>query len=361
MMNNPHSVAADFWFANQLVTWYKTNHRELPWRDIQNPYFIWLSEIILQQTRVKQGLPYYQAFTEKYPTVEDLANATESEVLRLWQGLGYYSRARNMHATAQYIVAKLAGKFPNNYKDLLSLKGVGKYTAAAIASFAYHEAVAVVDGNVYRVLARFLGISTDIASSQGAKEFGELAQILLPPNDSATHNQAIMELGATQCTPKKPNCLFCPVNSRCVAFAKGLQDDLPVKNLKINTKERYFHYLIFRQEDKILLKERTPKDIWQGLYDFALIEDTKWLGWEAIAEKAELSKILPKFALETESVPFKHSLTHQIIYAKFWHIHLQSDVIYQFPLATLSAYTLGETQALPKPILIANYLTKHFF
>ena len=254
-------------FADSILNWYAKNKRDLPWRHTNNPYFIWLSEVILQQTRVKQGLPYYEKFVETYPTVQELAEADEQNVLRLWQGLGYYSRARNLHAAAKFVHQELAGKFPENYQDLLKMKGVGQYTASAIASFAYNEKVAVVDGNVFRVLARVFGVDTDIASHRGAKEFGALASFLLPNNQTDEYNQGIMEFGALQCTPQKPNCMYCPMQSGCVAFQEGKQKELPVKIKKIKIKNRYFHYLIFEyQKDGatyLALKKRVGKDIWK--------------------------------------------------------------------------------------------------
>ena len=207
-------------FSKKLKHWYSNNKRELPWRQTKDPYFIWLSEIILQQTQVNQGLPYYVKFTENFPTIYHLASADESAVLKLWQGLGYYSRARNLHATAKYVVSELDGKFPNNYKDLIKLKGIGDYTASAIASICFNEATAVVDGNVYRVLSRYFGIDTPINSSKGAKVFKQLAQELIDLKDPATFNQAIMEFGATQCKPQNPDCKICPFNASCIAFKK---------------------------------------------------------------------------------------------------------------------------------------------
>ena len=216
-------------FSKIVIRWYSGNNRKLPWRETQNPYFIWLSEIILQQTQVKQGLPYYEAFVKNFPTIYDLAAAEEQTVLKLWQGLGYYSRARNLHFTAQYIVNECNGVFPNTYKTLLKLKGVGDYTASAIASICFGEATAVVDGNVYRVLARYFGIDTPINTTDGIKQFKALAQELIDKKDPATFNQAIMEFGAMQCRPKTPDCLFCPLSTSCIAYNKGRVGELPVK------------------------------------------------------------------------------------------------------------------------------------
>jgi A/G-specific adenine glycosylase len=346
-------------FSEKLLHWYPDFRRDLPWRNTQNPYFIWLSEVILQQTRVKQGLPYYEKFVENFPTIQDLAQANEQTVLRLWQGLGYYSRARNMHQTAQLIVNQLDSQFPDTYLALLKLKGIGKYTAAAIASFAYQEAVAVLDGNVYRVLARVFGVDTDIASPQGEKEFRALAQQLLPIEKAADYNQAIMEFGAIQCTPQKPNCMFCPLNDFCQAYQSGRQAELPVKNLKIKTKERYFHYLIFKNsENKLAMKKRENKDIWASLYDFYLLETAeKFLETEDLLNHSDFPKIDTTFAVVKESPMYQHILTHQKIFAKFWHFELKEAKLD----IGLNFYDYSEIQALPKPILIANYLEKNFF
>lgn len=260
-------------FAFKLINWYKQNKRDLPWRSTQDPYLIWLSEIILQQTRVAQGLPYYLRFVETFPTVQSMATADEQEILRLWQGLGYYSRARNMHQSAKIVMENFGGIFPDTYAKILTLKGVGSYTAAAIASFAFNEDVAVVDGNVFRVLARVFGVEEDIASGKGQKVFQQLADELLPQGESATYNQAIMEFGATYCKPVAPDCNSCIFNDKCIAFAQKRQQALPLKIKKLKIKERTFTYLIFTFEDKLMLKVRGAGDIWQGLYDFPTLED----------------------------------------------------------------------------------------
>ena len=251
-------------FSKILNHWYSNNKRSLPWRQTKTPYLIWLSEIILQQTQIKQGLPYYEAFVEAYPTVFDLAKAEERKVLKLWQGLGYYSRARNLHATAQYIVEELNGEFPNNYRELLKLKGVGDYTASAIASICFNEPMAVVDGNVYRVLSRYFGIETPINSSKGIKEFKQLAQRLIDKNNPADYNQAIMEFGAVQCKPQNPNCDVCPFQDGCVAFEKKRIDELPVKIKAAKASKKYFNFLVIISKDnKTLLQKRKEKGIWQ--------------------------------------------------------------------------------------------------
>lgn len=348
-------------FSKSIINWYHQYHRDLPWRNTQDPYLIWLSEIILQQTRVKQGLPYYQKFVESYPTVFEFAKADIQEVLRLWQGLGYYSRARNMHETARYISNELQGKFPDNYKQLLKLKGVGTYTAAAIASFAYGEEVAVLDGNVFRVLARYFGIATDIASSQGQKEFSALAQELLPAKQSAVYNQAMMEFGAMLCSPQKPNCMYCPLQGDCVAFAQNRVAELPVKIKKIKQKERFFNYILFiNEEGEIALQHRQQKGIWQGLYEFYLLESEEPIEYEQLIGKLPIV-VSESMVLEEAVQDFKHVLTHQIIQTRFWKVKILPNFEARKYFPQLSFYQIEEIKKLPKPILIHNYLDKHFF
>lgn len=275
-------------FHNLLIKWYLQNKRDLPWRNTTNPYHIWLSEIMLQQTRVAQGMPYFLSFTTAFPTVFDLANANEEQVLKLWQGLGYYSRARNLHKTAQYIATELNGIFPDNYKDLLQLKGVGEYTAAAIASFSYNEAVPVVDGNVFRVLSRYFDIETDIAQAYAKKEFAALAFELMPKDNPAIFNQAIMEFGALQCVPKSPNCQICVFSESCAALQKKKVDQLPVKSKKLKVRNRYFNYLMLSDaEEKTLIQKRTAKGIWHNLYEFPLIETLQEEDFEFVSNAVQ--------------------------------------------------------------------------
>ncbi|EPR73210.1 A/G-specific adenine glycosylase [Winogradskyella psychrotolerans RS-3] len=252
-------------FNHKLITWYSDKKRELPWRETSNPYYIWLSEIILQQTQVKQGLPYYDAFVTQYPTIFDLANASETSILKLWQGLGYYSRARNLHFTAKHIVNELDGKFPNTYKDLLKLKGVGDYTASAIASIAFNEVAAVVDGNVYRVLSRYFGIETPINSTLGIKEFKSLASTLIDHKQPATYNQAIMEFGAIQCKPKNPDCTVCPFQDSCVALQNQMVDVLPVKLKKTKVTVKYFNFLVFMDPNKKHFSKNALKKVFGNI------------------------------------------------------------------------------------------------
>ena len=301
---------ADF---HLLITdWYRQNKRALPWRSTKDPYSIWLSEIILQQTRVDQGTAYYHKFMENYPTVMHLAKAEEQEVLNLWQGLGYYSRARNLHAAAKHIAHDLNGQFPSNYKDLLKLKGVGEYTAAAIASFSFKEPVAVVDGNVYRVLSRVFDIDTPIDSTEGKKQFAQLAQELISINEPDTHNQAIMEFGAMHCTPANPKCESCPLITMCMSYENNTIQSRPVKSKKTKVRDRFFHYLLFEDQEYFYISQRTEKDIWQNMYEFPLIETSE-------------KRTLINFEPYTDIPPIKiseeitHILSHQRIHTLFYH------------------------------------------
>lgn len=349
-------------FSQKITAWYNSHKRDLPWRNINNPYFIWLSEVILQQTRVVQGMPYYFKFIETFPTVQDLAAADEKEVLRLWQGLGYYSRARNLHTTAKMVVENYGGEFPNTYHELLKLKGIGTYTAAAIASFAFGEKVAVLDGNVYRVLSRVFGESTDIASSEAKKIFTKIAETVLPNEDSDTHNQAIMEFGAIQCTPGLPNCMFCPLSMECVANATGRVTMLPVKSKKIKVRERFFNYFVIEQNRNFAMHERTHKDVWSGMYDFYLKEfsESTDLLEDIIEGDDFLNDLLENSVIKRKSIIYVHILTHQKIQTKFWHIEINPDFVVNLP-SDFCWYSLNEVDDLPKSTLVNNYLTEFVF
>jgi len=347
-------------FTERLLAWFENYKRDLPWRNTNDAYKIWLSEIILQQTRVAQGMPYYQRFVENYPTVQDLANAPETEVLRLWQGLGYYSRARNMHATAKIIVSDYDGVFPQTAIQLQKLKGIGKYTAAAIASFAFGEPVPVIDGNVYRVLSRLFAIQTDIASPKAYQIFEQIAYELLPNRQPAAFNQAIMEFGAIQCTPQNPTCITCIFFTDCKARLYGKQAHFPVKSKNVKLKTRYFHYFIFQYQDTMLMKERTENDIWKGLYDFPL--------WETSAETS-IENILTTltdqygiFTFDAVSPKYqKHQLTHQTIWVRFVQLAIKELAVFKAILAKTNAQPYADEQIkkLPKPILIASFLEKN--
>jgi len=341
-------------FSNSLIQWYLQNKRDLPWRNTVNPYHIWLSEIMLQQTRVAQGLSYFLSFTASFPTVFDLANADEEQVLKLWQGLGYYSRARNLHNTAKYVAFELDGIFPDNYKDLLQLKGVGEYTAAAIASFSYNEVVPVVDGNVFRVLSRYFDIETDIVSSGAKKEFTELAAALIPKDKPALFNQAIMEFGALQCVPKNPDCEICVLNSGCLALQKHKVNQLPVKLKKTKVRNRYFNYLVFSDDnEQYVLRKRTEKGIWHNLYEFPLIETESEVDFDEISKliseeygsKFEILSIKP---LNNESI--LHKLSHQHLYIRFLRVKIQG--------VAENAISYESMISFPFPIVIHNFIEK---
>lgn len=354
------SLPAPSLFGTTLLAWYPRHRRDLPWRHTRNPYAIWLSEVILQQTRVKQGLPYFHDFITSYPTVQDLAAAPQDEVLRHWQGLGYYSRARNMHHTAQQIVEEYSGVFPGSYAELLKLRGVGQYTAAAIASFAYDEKVAVLDGNVYRVLARVFGVTADIAAPASRKIFQQLADSLIPAEHPAEFNQAIMEFGALQCTPTKPDCLFCPLQSTCFAFQHGMVQELPVKTKAKAARTRYFHYLVLRYQDVVYMRKRTGKDIWQGLYDFPLVEtDVAAIAPATLLDSvAALGGTLATGLAEEPGPAFRHVLSHQKLEVRFHELCLQAPLAAeQLQDAGLQPCTPAEVESLPKPILITNYIS----
>ncbi|MDX2171618.1 MAG: A/G-specific adenine glycosylase [Bacteroidota bacterium] len=312
------------WFTKKLTNWYKINKRDLPWRHETNPYFIWLSEIILQQTQVVQGLSYYTKFITHYPTVKKLANASEDEILKDWQGLGYYSRARNLQAAAKHILEKHKGIFPDKYEDIRALKGIGDYTAAAIASFAYNLPYAVVDGNVYRVLSRLFGIETPIDSGDGKKQFQKLANELLDKKNPAIHNQAIMEFGSQYCKPVNPSCENCIFNKKCFAFANNVVSQLPLKEKKTKIKNRYFNYLILIDKNKnIVLNKRSENDIWKGLYEFYLLETDKEISESELKTQKLIKSELPtNFSILYVSKQYKHILSHQHLYAKFYIIKL---------------------------------------
>lgn len=339
-------------FSNLLIQWYLQNKRDLPWRNTTNPYQIWLSEIMLQQTRVAQGLPYFLSFTEAFPTVFDLAKADEEQVLKLWQGLGYYSRARNLHKTAKYVAFELNGVFPDNYNDLLKLKGVGEYTAAAIASFSYNESVPVVDGNVFRVLSRYFDIETDIALASAKKEFSELAFELMPKDKPAVFNQAIMEFGALQCVPKSPDCENCVLNNSCAALQKKKVTQLPLKSKKLKVRKRYFNYLMLSDDDKnTLIQKRTSKGIWHNLYEFPLIETEKEEDFKFISKAVQKelfcsNDITAIRACNDKSIV--HKLSHQHLYIKFWKLNVKGIIKNGINKETLIKY--------PFPIVIHNFI-----
>jgi A/G-specific adenine glycosylase len=339
-------------FSNEIVNWYRENRRSLPWRETNDPYYIWLSEIILQQTRVNQGLPYYLRFTEAFPTVKDLANAPEDTVLRLWQGLGYYSRAKNLHRCAKVVAEQHEGRFPSSFEELAQLPGIGSYTAAAIASIAFNQKVAVVDGNVYRVLARLFGVATDISSTEGKKHFFELANGLISPKHPGDHNQAVMEFGAMHCTPTQPKCTSCIFMKRCIAYNRGIVDQLPVKEKKTRKRTRYFYYFILRDRGKIAMKKRTGRDIWNGLYEFHLIESPSD---EDVARVKVKDPLLAGAAVKDVG-SIRHILSHQVLQIRFFEVeNLTKDRRMFQGLSFISPEKAAE---MPKPIAITRYLEK---
>ncbi len=323
-------------FSHILLDWYSENKRDLPWRNTTNPYDIWLSEIILQQTRVDQGMSYYLKFKAKYDTIKDLSEASEDEVLALWKGLGYYSRGRNLRKAAIQVMEEFDGVFPKDFKSLKKLKGVGDYSAAAIASFAYKEKIAVLDGNVYRVLSRLYNIDTAIDSSAGKKQFWELANSLISDKHPDTFNQAIMEFGALQCKPKKPNCEVCVFNDRCEALQEETITQLPFKSKKIKKKNRYLNFFFNEQNDSVLLEKRGEKDIWANMYQFPLIEDT-----EVFEDRKE------EILWET-----KHILTHQNLFCRFYKSNHKEKNAEFVKLKDFDNYAL--------PRVIENFLERYF-
>lgn len=310
------------WFRQKLAKWYAIYKRDLPWRREKDAYKIWLSEVILQQTQVAQGLSYYIKFTQQYPDIKNLATAPEDEVLKLWQGLGYYSRARNLHAAAKFVVENHKGKMPTTYSEIRKLKGVGDYTAAAIASFAYNLPHAVVDGNVYRVLSRVFGLETPIDTTKAKREFQQLADELLDKKNPATYNQAIMEFGSQYCKPQNPDCENCILKEKCFAFQNSRVAEFPVKSKKTKVRNRYFNYLAVVDKNKnVLINKRSENDIWRGLYEFVLIESNKELNTEQVLNLKETKAICKSnFNLKHVSKQYKHVLSHQHLYARFYVI-----------------------------------------
>lgn len=343
-------------FSNLLIQWYLQNKRTLPWRETTHPYPVWLSEIMLQQTRVAQGLPYFLRFIEAFPTVNDMAAAPEDHILKLWQGLGYYSRARNLHATAKQVAFEMGGTFPDSYAGLLKLKGVGSYTAAAIASISYGEAVPVVDGNVYRVLARVFGIEADISAPASKKIFTDVAAHLMPKDRAADFNQAMMEFGALQCVPKNPDCGTCIFNKDCVAFNTGRVNSLPVKLKKQKVTDRFFNYIIIKDaQGRSLINRRSEKGIWHGLYEFPLVE-TETLTTEAETLPLILSYLNDKTRTEKVTLltagPIIHKLSHQKLHIRFWEAAVENPLTEMLDIEAIKTY--------PFPIVIHNFIEGHW-
>jgi A/G-specific adenine glycosylase len=349
-------------YTDPLLRWYSYYKRELPWRQTKDPYKIWLSEIILQQTRVLQGWPYYEKFIEVFPTIFDLARADEEEVLRTWQGLGYYSRARNLYKCARILAREFDGTFPESFEALKNLPGIGPYTAAAIASISFNAKTPVLDGNVFRVLSRLFNVNRDISTSSGKKYFSKLAMAMMPDHDPGEFNQAIMEFGALQCLPKNPACESCVLSTRCASYSKKNQHERPVKKRRQNKHIRYFNYLVIEKDSCIYLNKRSNNDIWKGLFDFYLYESkTKLTNLEHFAFNVSF---LNHNDLNILSIrEYKHVLTHQVIYAFFYHISLNHIAFNLDPLLSNDGklYNKEDIHKLPKPVLIDKYLKEEIF
>ncbi len=345
--------------SETLINWYEIHKRDLPWRETTDPYKIWISEIILQQTRIIQGMEYYLRFIERFPDIKTLSNAREEEVLKYWQGLGYYTRARNLHTAAKKITKQYKGMFPRTYNEVLNLPGIGPYTAAAICSIAFGLPHAAVDGNVYRVLARIFGIETPIDTSYGQKEFALLAQSLLDEQRVGLHNQAFMEFGALQCTPHAPDCNCCPVMDRCRARQEHKIETLPVKKGKNKVIPRYFHYIDIEWQGKRFLKQREKKDIWQGLFEFPLIETEQEMEPQELLKSPLLLNLLPP-----ETKPYvihirkmqEHRLSHRVIHACFYRISIQK---LSETLKTYTAVTENELEKFAISRLMEQYLEEN--
>lgn len=348
------AVAKSNTFSKTLVNWYQKHHRDLPWRHTRDPYLIWLSEIILQQTRVDQGLAYYEKFVRLFPTVGHLAAASEDEVLKAWQGLGYYSRARNLHFSARFVMEHFHGKFPTAFKDVILLKGVGKYTAAAISSFSAGERVAVVDGNVQRVIARVFGITEPVDGTAGQKLIEEKATELIAEADPAAHNQAMMEFGALQCTPQKPDCESCPFAKECVALTSDLVPQLPVKSKKTAVKPLHLYYFVVQQEGNMYLKKRTEGGIWKGLHDFPEVLSEQALSIETAWETFAKTHKLPSAAIvSAPSEVYTHLLSHRKISAQFIPVNVPKT--WKAP-NSWKAYPTEEDALPGVPRLVEKYL-----
>lgn len=348
--------------AKKLIKWYELNKRDLPWRKTTDPYKIWVSEIILQQTRVDQGMPYYYRFIERFPDVNSLAAAEEQELLKLWQGLGYYSRARNMHQAAKNIAEFYSGRFPDNYQDILSLKGIGEYTAGAIASFAFGQKYPAVDGNVMRVLSRLFEIKEKINSSVGKKKIKVVAENIIPKEDPGKFNQALIEFGATHCLPKNPLCLECPIQENCVAFSNNTVGQLPAKKPPKKPRNRYLNYLVINNSNAeiYLRKRKNSADIWQNLYDFPLIESEKPLKTEELLNTKEWSRMIGNgyTLLKTQPVKKKHQLSHQTLHAHFWEIEIKKNIAINDGEDFIKD-SAGNLHEYPFPRLIDAYLKEN--
>lgn len=346
-------------FARSIISWYKSNKRELPWRETKDPYKIWISEVILQQTRIIQGLDYYHKFIEQFPNVVSLANAQEQDVMKVWQGLGYYSRARNLQYAAKQVMNQFGGKMPNSREGLLELKGIGPYTSAAIASISFGHSHAAIDGNAYRVLSRCFNIETPIDTGKGQKEFESLANELIqnaPPSD---FNQAVMELGALVCAPTKPLCNECPLFSLCQARKENSIHLLPIKSKKSVRKKRHLNYLVIYDEEHVVLTKRIEKDIWQGLYEFPLIESQKKLSKKEILNEQSIQELNLEMEI-LQGNDIIHLLTHQELHVRFFYIQLPPTIsmIKSFNNKEITKTNLYTTSSLPTHKVITDELNR---
>ena len=348
-------------FTKLLLTWYKKNRRDLPWRRTYDPYKIWISEILLQQTRIEQGLGYYHRFLDRFRSIAELAAADEQDVLKLWQGLGYYSRARNLHHAARQIVNMHNGEFPSGYDAIRTLKGIGDYTAAAITSIVFGLPHPVVDGNVLRFFSRYFGIMDPVDKADGKKKILDLARKHIDKADPGTFNQAIMEFGALQCKPGIPDGRICPFMKNCFAFTNGNVIDLPVKSGTIRSRKRYFNYLVMIYQDPrrgpvVYFKKREEDDIWKNLYDFPMIESPGPISQSALMRSAEWNSIMKK---EEDAIPerskiYQHVLSHQLIHARFYVLRLKKK-----PVIPYVSVASNDIDKLPVPRLIEKFLSAH--
>ena len=347
-------------FSKNILLEYDSIKRDLPWRASYDPYKIWVSEIILQQTRIDQGMGYYYRFLEKFPNINSLASASEEDVLKIWQGLGYYSRARNLHATAKEIAFEMNGVFPSAYAELKKLKGIGDYTAAAIASICFNEPVAAIDGNAFRVLSRYFGIETPVNSTEGKKTFRELAAKIIDRQNPGTFNQAIMDFGSLKCTPRNPLCSDCSLQNSCLAFNQNLTGSLPVKSKKNTVRDRFFNYIVYEHDNSLLFKKRTGNDIWKNLYDFPLIETAHSTTIEELPNTKEWNNFFSNEVVTIEHVSKEivHVLSHQKIHARFFHVKCKTEknLFPQFYL--INKLNIFE---IPIPKIIENYIEKMAF
>jgi len=348
-------------FRINLINWYLANRRQLPWRETKDPYLIWISEVMLQQTRVNQGLEYYKRFTARFPDVNTLAAAPERDVLKMWEGLGYYSRARHLLETARIISKHNGGQFPEDAKELLKLKGIGKYTAAAIASIAFNQKIAVVDGNVIRFISRFKGITDPVDDSASLKKISGIVNNLIDEDDPGTFNQALMEFGALQCIPVNPDCRVCPFTDNCIALKQKIVDQIPIKSKKTKVIQRFFNYLVIEKTKHntlcYVLKRRAQNDIWRNLYDFPLIESVKQLDAKEIRKHPYFLQLLGtgNRGIESYAKTYRHVLTHRVIHTRFFKIHMQEADQVNLPE---SYFCTANIRQYPLPRLISRFVNE---